>query len=165
MPQKLNDPQKKLELRLKRSDVETMVNQYRSIRAQRELKLAHFNLKEIFELFIDNKILDREKLELAKLVDVKKHGLKLYLGNHLDERYCPGKPTYKGHNTIIACNTEFRSGRFEDMLDDTKDNDNDSIIITGYEKNDPYGDGLDMAQICPPECPKDDPSVTDIGND
>lgn len=164
MPQKLNDPQKKFELRLKKSDVEKMVNQYRSTRAPEKLKFAHFNLKEILDLFVDNKILDRKKLDLSMLVDVKKRGLKLYLGHHLDGTYCPGKPGYKGYDTIVACNSKLLDdGRFEDMLDDTKDYDNDSVIFLGY---DPSGEGLDMAQICPPECPQDDPPVIviDISN-
>jgi len=165
MPQKLNDPEKTLELRLKRSDVKTMVTQYRDIKGENKLKFAHFNLKEIFDLLVDNKILDKEKLSQATNGNTKNYGLKLYLGNHRDDRYCPGKPNYKGHNTIIVCNTELNSGRFVDMLDDNKEDDNNSVIILGYEKKDNYGDGLDMAQICPPECPEDDSTITDIAND
>jgi hypothetical protein len=165
MPQKLNDPQKKLELRLKRSDVKKMVNQYRSTRTPGKLKFAHFRLKEILDLLVDNKILNQAILDQLKPIKIENYGLKLYLGHHSDGSYCPGKPGYQGYDTIIACNTKLENKRFEDMLDDTKDNNNDSIIIIGYEKNDPYGDGVDMAQICPPECPKDDPSATDIGDD
>lgn len=153
MPVKLNDQDK--ELRLKKADVKAMVDQYRNFETKEKIKFAHFHLQEILDLLVDNHILDKEKLQAALPQNLKDYGLKLYLGNHCDDRYCPGKPEYRGHNTIIICNTKADSaGYFRDMLDDSK---NDSIVLAGYQ------DGLDLAQICPPECPDDEPEKSDIG--
>lgn len=152
MPQKPTEINKNFGLRLKKSDVKTMVEQYRTTTPKAKLKFAHFNLKEILDLFVDNKILDKEKLAQAVLSDTEKHGLKLYMAHHSDDRYCPNKPHYKGYNTIVVCNTIEDNGTFVDMLDDNKNEDgNKSIISENGGK-----DGLDQATICPPDCGDDD---------
>lgn len=144
----MSEDQKK-ELRLKKKDVYKMVKHYRSHTQSAKLKSIHFSLSEILRLFVDNKILDQKKLNNAYIGDINSYGVRLYLGAHVDDSTCPSKPQYKGHSTVIICNTTRDTKGFRDMLNHNKSDSGNGALAPGL-----YNDeGLDMGTICPPECP------------
>lgn len=144
MPIKLNDPNKLVNKRLKRSDVKNMVQSHRNTAAAKKLHYSHFPLTEVLALFRDNGVIDFTKPLDSQLTAIKNFGVKIYPGYHYDETTCAGHTDYVNHSNVIICNTAKASGSaiFKDMLDDTKH----FISMAGFNE------GLDMGQICPPEC-------------
>ena len=141
MPIKLDDSNKLSHQRFYRADIKEMVLYHRKNKPLKKLHLVHFELTEVLTLMRDNGAIDFAKPLDAQLTNIKRFGVKLYPGIHSKPETCIGKPEYLKHSNIIICTTEVDSnGRFIDMLTDTKD----SISMAGF--------GLDMAQICPPEC-------------
>lgn len=147
MPIKLDDSSKSVQQRFKRASVKDMVQYHRKNNALKKLNFAHFELTEVLELFRDNGVIDFKKPLDTQLADFKRYGVKLYPGIHSKPETCMGKPGYLKHSNIIICTTEVdSSGIYMDMLTDKKD----SVSMAGF------GEGLDMAQICPPECGQTD---------
>ena len=144
MPIKLNDPNKAITKRLKRTDLRDMVKYHRNNASLKKLNYAQFELNEVLALFRDNGAIDFAKPLNSQLADIKRYGVKLYPGTHFKPETCIGKPGYLRHSTIIICTTEVDQTNFyNDMLDDNK---NHSISMAGF------ADALDLAQICQPDC-------------
>ena len=151
MPIKLDDSRKSVQQRFKRASVKDMVQYHRKNNALKKLNFAHFELTEVLELFRDNGVIDFKKPLDAQLTNIKRFGVKLYPGIHSKPETCPGKPEYLKHSNIIICTTEKDSNnRFIDMLTDQKD----SISMAGF------AEGLDFAQVCPPDCNNTDDVAT-----
>ncbi|WP_276348651.1 hypothetical protein [Daejeonella sp. JGW-45] len=143
MPIKINDSnQKDVNKRLKKNDVREMVQHHRNNKPFKKAHFSHFMLTEILTLFRDNGVIDFTKPLQSQLTAIKDYGVKFYSGVHFKPETCDGKPDYLNHSNIIICNTKDDGSNFyKDMLDDNK-----SISFSGAF------DGLDMGQICPPEC-------------
>lgn len=144
MPIKLNDPSKAVNKRLKRSDVKEMAKRHRSTTPAKKLHYSHFPLTEILTLFRDNGVIDFARPLDSQLTAMKGFGVKIYPGFHYDLTTCVGHSNYVLHSNVIICNTalDTRTSIFKDMLDDTVH----FISMPGFNE------GLDMGQICPPEC-------------
>lgn len=143
MPIKLDDSNKSVHQRFKRAGVKEMVQHHRKNNPLKKLHFAHYELTEVLELFRDNGVIDFKKPLDAQLTNIKRFGVKLYPGIHSKPETCIGKPEYLKHSNIIICTTEVdSSGIYIDMLTDKKD----SVSMAGF------AEGLDFAQICPPEC-------------
>ncbi len=149
MPIKLNDESKanKAE-RFFKKDVRDMVKEYRKDHpSKKDLKYTHFTVKEILQLFIDNKIVDPNQTINQQTSNLDNHGVKLYLGKHFKPETCRQRGRYLTHSNIIICNTKIVDKDkfyFKDMLDDKDDK--HSFTMAGEN------DGLDMGHICPPDC-------------
>lgn len=148
----------------KKAEVKKMVQDYRAtIDTKKELNFAHFTVKEILDLFIENGVI-KGPVTLQKPDIGIEYGVKIYIGKHTTTNTCPPyrEADYKDKNTTIICNTKVIGFRkYLDILDDTK-------AITIPIANDP-GDGLDQATVCPPDCgdgvPDDGPrDGFDVGN-
>ena len=143
MPIKLDDSNKSVHQRFTRAGVKEMVQYHRKNNPLKKLNFAHFELTEVLALLRDNGVIDFKKPLDAQLTNIKRFGLKLYPGIHSKPETCIGKPQYLNHSNIIICTTEIdSSGRYIDMLSDTKD----SVSMGSF------GEGLDFAHICPPDC-------------
>lgn len=153
---KLNDSTKFAPAaKLTAKDVKAMVDAYRKHTDTKStsLKFAHFEVDEILQLFIDNKIIDSYVRNPNPITGP--YGLRIYIGNHYDINTCPvGSSAYLGYNTTILCNTVMidpKKGEFHDLLKD-----DDTIAIPMQEKVrniDSYA--LDQTYICPTTCPSD----------
>jgi len=151
---KLNNEEKKITGKpFKKAEVKEMVKAYRRtiVDPKKEFKFAHFTVKEVLQLCIENNVLPESVLKLLKTPSVgSEYGVKIYMGKHVSENTCPTNrvPDYLGLNTAILCNTEvIKFKHYLDMLDDDK-----SISVPLVP--DP-GDAIDQATICPPDCPEE----------
>jgi hypothetical protein len=152
----LDDKTELIDAKIDAKIIQEMVQAYRHHPETKKdaLKFSNFAVKEILELFKDNGIIDSYQTS----ADVKKFGLRIYMGNHFDGITCPNNPEYKGCDTTILCNTivvDAAKGEFYDMLKYGKK-------IAFPMERDPEGYGLDQTYICPPTCP---PSCVRIPND
>jgi hypothetical protein len=165
---KLNDPTKfapaaKLDAKL----VKAMVDAYRKHPDTKptSLKFAHFEVDEILQLFIDNKIIESYVRNPNPIAG--SYGLKIYIGNHYDMSTCPTNASdYVGFNTTILCNTVMMNAKLGEFHDLLKDNDTVALPVQDKVIN-ADGYAIDQTYICPTTCPKDcvlvpsDPSEPD----
>ncbi len=143
---KLNSSDKRFSGKLDAKTVKKMVDAYRKpTKPKKPINFAHFSVKEVLDLFIDNGIIE-SYTDGARPRPAEGFGLKIYLGNHVDSTTCPTKyPEYEGHDTTILCNTLIKGdGDFHDILR------NDVSILLALPDEE-YG--LDQTFICPPACP------------
>ncbi len=152
----LNDTIKSLSgEKINAGKIKDMVVAYRRNANANALKFAHFEVEEVLQLLIDNKIIESYVANPAPIVG-EGFGLKIYIGNHFDSTTCPTDHTnYEGYNTTILCNTvmmDSRKGEFYDLLDKNHsvalpiDNKSTIMLADG-------GYGLDQTYICPTTCP------------
>jgi hypothetical protein len=142
--------------------IKTMVQTYRTKHAADPncLKFIHFNLYEVFQLFIANGILSSTDTVANVLTTLPIYGLKIYLGNHYDLTTCPEMAEdpnpYLNMDTAIVCNTklDIPSRTWIDLLVDSNTAAlNNSVTIAGMGTNTAADDGLDRGSLCPPNCP------------
>lgn len=152
MPLKLNSGED-LTKRLKRKDVNEMVVHHRNNKPIVKLEFTHFPLTEILALFKSNGVIDFKIPLESQSASIARHGVKLYPGIHFSLETCIGKPRYLNHANIIVCTTKLNDegNKFIDMLND------DEHFISMASKL----EGLDMGQICPPECEDTDDVADD----
>jgi len=157
-----------------------MVQHHRKEKNQKDLKYAHFYLKDILKLFINNKVLPDNINELiSRSIDhpkINNHGVKIYLGRHAKLDTCPTpaagsrlKPDdYLNSATTIIVTTNLQkvAGNtkkgFRDMLTIPTASEEHYVLIPGF-KND--GQGLDKAEIEPPYHRGEDGEYHDIGEE
>ena len=165
---KLNGKQKLFGLEasgLGKKLIKAMVQLYRKDpKGGEHLKYAHFNVHEILSLLVANDVLDglitKGQLDDSNTKNqLKKYGLKIYLGRHNDLSMS-GLPEdmrkqYKNKITTILCNTKIGNG-FRDLLTD------DNSVAFAIRETVEEGQGLDQAEICPPYNTDDDDNY-DIG--
>ena len=145
---------------LKKDAVRDMVQTYRKKhKLDDSLHFAHFTVKEIMTLFVQNQILPKEVLDL--IIDTspnkEKYGVKIYLGTHINRSSFGETSRYRYFDTTIICNTIIEKPNFyADMLDNKANNDQSLYVSlpVAYSDEIGSGDGLDKANICPPDCPE-----------
>ncbi len=135
--------------KIPREVVSLMVKNHRKDDPNNEkLWYAHFSVKEILDLFADNRLIPKDVIDNIQ-DSIANYGFKIYLG-----KYGSGisaepvlNATYKNCVTTILCNTEIvRENHYKDMLKPKID----KLLIAGlkYDEDDlPF---LDQANICPP---------------
>ncbi|MDQ8006397.1 MAG: hypothetical protein REI64_16460 [Pedobacter sp.] len=163
---------------LGRKDIWEMVQHHRLEKNPKDLKYAHFKLKEILQLFINNKVLPETigKL-LSEVIDspkINNHGVKIYLGRHAKPETCP-KPSgtltsadylHRATTIILTTNLEKIPGDkkkgFRDMLTLPKSSEEHFVLIPGFKEE---GQGLDRAEIEPPYHDGEVGEYYDIGDE
>ncbi len=124
----------------------------------KSFRYAHFNAYRIMQLFVANGILDESKPLNEQSETLQKHGVKIYLGNHVSAETLPhGDEKYMGFTTTILCNTVINDG-YIDMLGEKS-----KVSLAENVGDVDPGDGLDQAELAPPYHAIPDDEDHDLG--
>ena len=146
----------------KKATVKAMVDAYRKSPGYvkgKSFRYSHFNAYRIIQLLVANGILDANRPINEQDENLQKHGLKIYLGNHVSADTLPhGDEKYMGFTTTILCNTIIDGG-YIDMLGEKN---KISLAESSDDDVDP-NDGLDQAELAPPYHAVPDDEDHDLG--
>jgi|GEM_PF-3788399 len=144
---KLNDEKSPLGKKFDRKATRKMVRTYRKLNENKDvLHYAHFAVEEILQMLMDNKI-----LKTYELNTVKTHGIKMYLGTHINESI-PNE-RYRDKTTPILCCTKIENDSERKYVDLLQDNTDSVLLPLGEYLKDDGNYALDQSVICPPDCP------------
>ncbi|MGF1924313.1 MAG: hypothetical protein ACQUHE_09040 [Bacteroidia bacterium] len=140
--------------RIKREEVRKMVQDYRNENpTEQKLFYAHFNLGEILDLLVDNKVFPDDIIEQINdsknQTEFAKYGFKIYLGKYGKTAPIPSQSAFNDRITTILCLTDIVDEKCHLYAD--KLNTNDKVLISiGKKTNEGDEPYLDQANICPP---------------